>query len=181
MKSKNNYKINYRKLGDGKYNIELHIDSEMFTSVDEGEIYGGDCDVKIVLTKGLSILRLEINIDGNVIVSCDRCLEEISIPIHFDGILIVKLTNEVQNSEFVIDDKAEDTLLLNPMIEELDLEEYLHDSIILSLPLQRVHPENEEGESSCNPDMLSRFTITDNDWDFEEEEDDNEEEDDDNL
>lgn len=183
MKSKTNYKIEYRKLSDGKHNIDLHIDSQMFASVDDGEIYGGDCEVKIALTKGLSTLQLEISIDGSVVVSCDRCLEEITTPIHFDGVLIVRLTNEVQNSEFVIDDKAEDTLLLNPMIEELDLKEYLYDSVILSLPLQRVHPENEEGVSGCNPDMLSRFAIVDNDWNFEDEDDEEneEDEDDDNL
>lgn len=179
MKSQEKYKIAYRTLSEGKYEIKLHIDSQMFTSVEDGEIHDGDCDVDIVLIKSLSMLRLNIEISGTVKVNCDRCLEEISIPISYKGILIVKITNEVQDREFVIDDKVEDTLLLNPMVEELDLEEYLYDSVILSLPLQRVHEDNDEGESGCNPDMLSRFTIADDEWDFDDDEDDNEEDDDD--
>ncbi|MEG0499805.1 MAG: DUF177 domain-containing protein [Rikenellaceae bacterium] len=177
MKSKESYKINYRALSEGKHNISFHLDPQMFTSEEGGEIHDGNCDVNIRLTKGLSTLRLEITIEGNVTVSCDRCLEDVSVPIRFEGVLIVKITTEVQDREFVIDDKSEDTLLLNPMIEKLDLREYLYDSVILSLPLQRVHSENAEGVSLCNPDMLSRFSIADNDWDADEE-DDNEEEDD---
>lgn len=181
MKNKDSYKINYRTLSNGKHDIHFHIDPQMFTSVDDGEIHGGECNVNIHLTKGLSSLRLEIAIEGDVTVSCDRCLEDVSVPVRFDGVLIVNITSEVQSSEFVIDDKSEDTLLINPMIEELDLEEYLYDSLILSLPIQRVHEEDDEGVSLCNPDMLSRFSIADEDWDLDEDDDEEEDEDDDNL
>lgn len=176
MEVKEEYKIPYRALSEGRYDIKLHIDSQMLTSVDDGELHGGDCDVDITLTKGLSMLRLDIKIAGTVIVNCDRCLDEVSIPVNYEGVLLVKITTEVQKSEFVIDDKVEDTLLLNPAIEEVDLEEYLYDSVILSLPIQRIHEDDENGNSSCNQDMLARFTIAEDDWDTEEDE--NEEEDD---
>lgn len=179
MNSIDKYKIPYRSLAEGKHNIKLHIDSQMLASVEDGEIHGGDCDVDIVLTKKLSMLRFDIAISGTVMVDCDRCLEEISIPVDYEGVLIVKITTEVQNSEFVIDDKAEDTLLLNPMVEEVDLEEYLYDSVILSLPIQRIHEEDENGNIGCNQDMLARFTIAEEDWNNMGDEDDENEEDDD--
>lgn len=150
----------------------------MFTSVEGGEIHGGECEVNITLTKGVSIIKLEIDIEGHVDVECDRCLEDVSVPVEYSGTLIVKITPTTRDTEFVIDDKAEDTMLVNPGIDILDLEEYLHDSIILSIPLQRVHEENEDGVSGCNPDMLSRFTTTSDEWDLDE---DDEEEDDDDL
>lgn len=178
MKNNDSYKINYRALNEGERDIHFFIDPQMFISVVDGEIHGGECNVNVHLTKKLSTLRLEIAIEGDVTVSCDRCLEDVSVPVRFDGVLIVNVTSEVQTSEFVIDDKSEDTLLLNPMIEELDLKEYLYDSIILSLPIQRIHEDNDEGVSLCNPDMLSRFSISDEDWDLGDEEED---EDDDNL
>lgn len=174
----NSYKINYHTLGEGKHNISFRIDSQVFTSVEDGEIRGGDCVADIVLVKGLSVLKLDVKINGTVLVDCDRCLEEVSVPIEFSGVLIVKVTNEVKDSEYLIDDKAEDTLLINPSIEELDLESYLYDSVLLSLPIQRIHPVDENGESGCNPDMLSRFTITEEAWDDDELDEEEDEEDD---
>ena len=41
---------------------------------------------------------------------------------------------------------------LNPAETEVNLTQYIYESIVLSLPYQRVHPEGE-----CNPDMMARF------------------------
>ena len=43
---------------------------------------------------------------------------------------------------------------LLPGEEQVDLAQYIYESIVLSLPYQRVHPEGE-----CNPEMLERFRI----------------------
>ena len=43
---------------------------------------------------------------------------------------------------------------LLPGEESVDLKQYVYESIVLSLPYQRVHPEGE-----CNPEMLERFRI----------------------
>ena len=41
-----------------------------------------------------------------------------------------------------------------PGEDEVDLAQYIYESIVLSLPYQRVHPEGE-----CDPEMLGRFRI----------------------
>jgi uncharacterized metal-binding protein YceD (DUF177 family) len=41
---------------------------------------------------------------------------------------------------------------------ELDIRQYLYEFIHLALPLQRVHPDDENGISTCNPDMLKRIS-----------------------
>ena len=38
--------------------------------------------------------------------------------------------------------------------DRVELAQYIYESIVLSLPYQRVHPEGE-----CNPEMLERFRI----------------------
>lgn len=40
------------------------------------------------------------------------------------------------------------------MEDEVDLTQYIYESIVLALPYQRVHPDGE-----CNPEMLERFRI----------------------
>lgn len=170
MGNKNRYKISYHLLSDGLHNISFDIDSQIFEVVDGSEILGGNCVATILLRKSLSQMRLEVNIKGSVSVNCDRCLDEISTIIDFNGILIVRVTNEINGTEYIIDDKVEDTLLINPIEEDLDLESYLHDSIILALPLQRIHTDDENGNNLCNKDMLSRFGRVgeDEEWDDEE-------------
>ena len=178
MIADNRFKIDYHTLSDGKHNISFNVDSKMFGSMNNGVIHSGECVVNIDLTKSLSLLRLDVQINGIVIVDCDRCLEELPLAIRFDSVLFVKITNAVQDSEFVIDDKTEDTMLLNPLVEELDVTEYIYDSIMLSLPIKRVHAEDEDGESGCSSDMLSRFTVAnDGDWDDDDEDDDEDEDD----
>ena len=47
-----------------------------------------------------------------------------------------------------------EVLWLLPGEDEVDLSQYIYESIVLSLPYQRVHPEGE-----CDPEMLKRFRI----------------------
>lgn len=42
---------------------------------------------------------------------------------------------------------------VSPEEEDIDLTQYIYESIILSLPYRRVHPDGE-----CDPDMMARFT-----------------------
>ena len=48
---------------------------------------------------------------------------------------------------------------LSPNETELPLGQYIYESISLSLPYRKIHPEDANGNSLCNPDMLSRFKI----------------------
>ena len=82
-----------------------------------------------------------------MIVPCDRCLEDCPIAIDYEGRLVVKFSEE----ELEYDGEV---MWLYPGESEVDLSHYIYESIILSLPYQRVH---EEG--ACDPSMIARFTI----------------------
>ena len=58
---------------------------------------------------------------------------------------------------------AENIICLLPSEHEFDISHYVYESIKLSIPIKQVHPENENGEVSCNPEMLERLNnyITD--------------------
>ncbi len=97
--------------------------------------------------RGESMLTLDVNVDGSVVVECDRCLEDCNVPIHYEGQLLVKFSDEVHEYDGEV-------MWLLPMEDEVDLTQYIYESIVLALPYQRVHPDGE-----CNPDMLERFRI----------------------
>ena len=54
----------------------------------------------------------------------------------------------------IVDENGNATLWLSPSEDFVDLTQYIYESIVLSLPYQRVHPDGE-----CDPDMLGRFRI----------------------
>jgi uncharacterized metal-binding protein YceD (DUF177 family) len=83
-------------------------------------------------------------------VVCDRCLEICDQPVEAENRILVK-TGSTWNED-------DPDLLTIPADEhELDIRQYLYEFIHLALPLQRFHPDNKDGTSTCNPDMLKRI------------------------
>jgi uncharacterized metal-binding protein YceD (DUF177 family) len=89
-------------------------------------------------------------ITGFIRISCDRCLEVFSQPVDCENRLLVKLGSKW--------DDEDPEMVTIPMDEhELDIKQYLYEFIHLSLPLQRVHPKDPEGNSTCDPEMLKKI------------------------
>ena len=105
----------------------------------------------------------QVTIDGEVTVPCDRCLEDCVLPVHFKGHPVVKFSEEEQDSDGEV-------IWIHPAEDLLDLGQYIYESIVLSLPYQRVHPLDALGNPLCNPDMLARFTVADESQEQEDEE-----------
>lgn len=143
------YSIAHKGLKNGRHEFDFKVDSELFAAEDNGEIKGGDCDVHVTLDKSESMLEIGVAIEGYVITECDRCLEDCKIPIEYEGTLLVKFSDEIR-------DYDGEVMWISPAEGEVELAQYIYESIVLALPYRRVHPDGE-----CNPDMLARFTPAD--------------------
>ena len=141
------YTIAYKGLKPGLHEFRFEVDGSLFEEFESPEIKDGACEVTVALERGEAMLTLDVTVDGSVVVECDRCLEECRIPVHYQGRLLVKFSDEVHEYDGEV-------MWLLPMEDEIDLKQYIYESIVLSLPYQRVHPEGE-----CNPEMLERFRI----------------------
>ena len=146
------YVIPYKGLGIGKHHFQFEVDDRFFEAFEISEVKRGCAHVDVDLTKNTTLLTLEVTIDGEVIVACDRCLEDCTIPIHYDGQLLVRFSE----TEAEYDGEV---MWLSPAESEVNLAQYIYESICLSLPYQRVHPADENGKPTCNPEMLARFRI----------------------
>ncbi len=141
------YSIAYKSLGSGSFDYHFDIDNEFFSGFEGSEITAGNCGVDVQLQRGESMLELDVVIEGDVVVACDRCLDDCPIAIDYEGRLIVKFSSEVEDYDGEI-------MWLSPAESEIDLSQYIYESIVLSLPYQRVHAEGE-----CNEEMISKFAI----------------------
>ena len=146
------YAIAHKGLGVGNHSFEFDIDDQFFGAFEQSEIRKGKAVVKINLDKQSNMLTLGFVIEGKVTVECDRCLDEFDMPFVYEGTLYVRYSETEKESDGEV-------MWVSPNETEIGLAQYIYESICLSLPYQRIHPEDENGRSLCNPDMLSRFQI----------------------
>lgn len=152
-KMKPRYTIAYKGLKEGTHGFEWKVGDDFWTTHPEAGIKGGNVEVEARLEKGATgTMRLEVSMQGSVTTPCDRCLEVCELPVNYHGRLAVKPSEEEHPFEG-------DILWVSPADGVIDLEQYIYESIVLSLPLRRVHPEDVHGTPLCNPAMLERFKI----------------------
>lgn len=147
MERPNAYTIAFRGLKEGLHDFVFPLDGALFAAYDNADIRDGAGEVRVTLNRGERQLVLDVRIDARVTVPCDRCLEDCTLPVAYEGRLVVKFSEE--GGEY-----DGEVLWLYPGDTEVDLAQYVYESIVLSLPYRRVHPDG-----GCDPAMLERFRI----------------------
>ena len=147
MEETQRYAIPYKGLKNGCHDFYFEVDGSLFEEFQSTEIKDGSCEVAVVADRSETRILLDVTISGYVVVECDRCLEDCRVPIDFEGQLVVKFSEEVHEYDGEV-------MWMLPGEDRVDLTQYIYESIVLSLPYQRVHPEG-----ACNPEMLERFRI----------------------
>jgi len=143
------YRINFRELDLGNHPFSFEMDDRFFSFFEKSEIQQGTLTADVELIKEERLTTLYVRIAGEVSVMCDRCLDYFMHPVDFSGTLYVK----PEEDEWEEKDK-EEVILVAPDESEVDLAQYFYESIHLSLPLKRVHPDDENGNSTCDQKML---------------------------
>jgi uncharacterized protein len=130
--------------------FEFKITKEFFDLFEESEIKEGELVAITGVDKSPAHLDMNIKIAGKVKVCCDRCLEMFDHPVECENRLLVKFGRKK--------DEDNPEIITIPYDEnELDLKQYLYEFIHLALPIRRIHPDNEDGISICDPKMLQKL------------------------
>ena len=125
--------------------FDYNLGNTFFESFEYGLIKKGNVSVEVTLEKLSSFMVLYSAFQGTVDVECDRCLDDLSLPVEGNYKLIVKF-GEGDSEE------SEDILMLPEKAFELDIMQYLYEYVMVSIPSKRVH---EPGE--CNEEMLAKL------------------------
>ena len=144
------YEIPFLGLKEGEHELEFHVEREFFESFETSEVRKGTVEIKVLLEKSIRHMVLNFTISGNVEVMCDRCLGDFSLPIDFNAKLFVKFGEEN-------DEVTDDVIFLNEKEHTIKIAQYIFESIHLGLPYKRIHPDDENGESTCNLMMLRKL------------------------
>lgn len=145
MPSRETLEIDLREMSRQQAATTFAITDSFFKNLDQEEILGGNFEVslKVHETAG-DWFEIAVAVTGEAVVMCDRCLDDLQLPVKVEDVVKVYAGTEEQNDP--------DVNVLLGVGYKYDLSWDVYELIELSLPLQRVHDMD-----SCNPDMLDRL------------------------
>jgi len=144
------YTIPFSGLKEGKHLFDFTADQRFFAGFEESEIEKGSVNIQVELEKRSTYLRLTFMLEGEVELICDRCLEAYLQPIKSRNIMLVKF------SETETDD-GDEVIYIHPGSYQVEVAKLIYEFIVLSIPIRHVHPDDQDGNSLCDPEMLKKL------------------------
>ncbi|MDD5569575.1 MAG: DUF177 domain-containing protein [Bacteroidales bacterium] len=142
--------MHYKELSIGKHNYSFCIDKRFFEKNEYPEVKSGKVKVDLELEKKEKLLFLRFLISGKVTVMCDRCLDYYDQPVEGEEALTLKIGNASVEESYNVSTISEAQ-------NEIDISDYIYEYICLLIPLKRVHPEDKNGKSLCNKEMINKI------------------------
>jgi uncharacterized protein len=143
------YVIPFAGLKDGRHEFEFNVDDSFFDQFESSEIKKGKLIVLVILEKNPQILELDFFIKGMVMTICDRCLEELDLPLQYQGKLFLKFGEESY-------ELTDEIMILSSSEHKIDISQYIYEFIHLALPYRKIHPDIN-GTSGCNSGMIQKL------------------------
>src|SRR5690606_29922723 len=109
------------------------------------------CKVRLTFNKFSHLFQLKFDFEGNADVLCDRCGDDLNITIWDEYKLIVKLSFDENMNESEEDD---DVVFIPKSETIIDVADWIYEYLMLSIPFQKIHGNDENGNSLCNPEAL---------------------------
>ena len=124
---------------------EYQIDNQFFTDLDAPEVQKGLVNVSLEVRKTSGIYELCFHTEGKVIVTCDRCLDEMEQLIETVDKLKVKLGDDFSEINDIVIVPEEDGYI--------NVAWFIYEFIALSIPMKHVHAPGK-----CNKGMISKLS-----------------------
>jgi uncharacterized metal-binding protein YceD (DUF177 family) len=144
------YTIAFKGLSEGKHIFDYEIDDKFFSEFDNAVVEKGKVNVRIFLEKQSSLMILTFNLKGTVQVQCDRCLEMYDQPIVGNERIFVKF-GEKEFSD------GDDVIWVSTNDYQLNVAQLIYEFICLAVPIKKIHPDDKNGNTTCNPEMIEKL------------------------
>jgi uncharacterized metal-binding protein YceD (DUF177 family) len=138
MKQLKEFTIPFVGLKQGEHHFDFKIDNTFFLHFEYDEFNKAEVSANVLLLKKSNSLEFHFNVDGIVNVYCDLSNEPYNQKILGDHHLVVNFGDEFNDED--------DALLIVPHgTYEVNIQQYLYELVVLSLPAKRIHPGVEDG------------------------------------
>ena len=139
------YKVQLAALPEGKFEQDFVCDTEFFKHMESIDVIAGDVDVHLEISHKNNAYNCSFQIDGEIQIPCDRCLEPMTHIVEADYDIVVKYGYEY-------DDSSDEVLIIPEEQTSFDVSQIIHDTILLTIPIRHIHQEGE-----CNAEMAEKF------------------------
>ena len=149
MTNKRDYNIAFvgLKLGVHEYNYE--IENKFFEAFQQQDFTDCHAHVKLLLDKESSFMLLKFEIGGNLMVTCDRCNNDLKLNLWDEFHITVKI---VEDPELMNDQENDpDVYYIGRGESHINVENWIYEFINLSIPMHKVCSANGQ---QCNEDAL---------------------------
>jgi uncharacterized protein len=142
--------IPFGGLKPGHHQFSFEIDDKFFEQFEHSEIKKGHFFIEIDLEREEKVLNLIFSISGKIEVHCDRCFETFYMPVSGKERLIVKFGDSFH-------EENEEVQIIPLGETQIDVSTFIYEYVHLLLPVRRVHPEDENGNSLCDPEIIKKI------------------------
>jgi len=139
------YKVDLKNMQQDVQICEYLLDSLFFTNIGSEDIQKGRVNARLTISKKGGAFDLSFTFSGVVVVPCDRCLDDMDLPIETTAHLIVKFGKDYAEES--------DEIVVIPEVEgKINLTWFLYEFIALAIPIKHVHAPGK-----CNKQMTSKL------------------------
>ena len=144
------YVVQFSELKEDRETFEFLLEDSFFKVFQSSEWENGRIKVIVIARKRFDGITFEFSLNGELKVRCDRCLEAFSLHVNIDDRLFVKYGQKDKE----LDD---DVVFVSPDENQIDLSQFLYEYLVLSIPVKKVHPVDERGNTVCNMGMIEKL------------------------
>tara|TARA_R100001377_G_C3170209_1_gene102799 strand:- start:107 stop:646 length:540 start_codon:yes stop_codon:yes gene_type:complete len=138
MRELKTFTIPFVGLKLGKHQFEYKLDKTFFDFFEYQDFNDADIAVNLELNKKTTLLELHFEMSGTVNVNCDLTNEPYNQEIKNTFDLVVKFGEDYNDEEI-------DLLVIPHGEYEVNVQQYIYETIILSVPSKLIHPGVEDG------------------------------------
>lgn len=121
------------------------LDNQFFANIDGPEVQKGKVNVTLNVKKTPKAFEMDFQTDGIVMVPCDRCLDEMEIPVSSTDKLFVKFGSGYAEES--------DNMVVVPEEEgEINVAWFMYEFVALCIPMKHVHAPGK-----CNKSMMGKL------------------------
>jgi uncharacterized metal-binding protein YceD (DUF177 family) len=155
MANKRAFEIAFVGLKPGIHEFNYTVDDKFFAEKGEQEFTNCQANIKLQLDKKSGFMLLKFEIGGKATVSCDRCGNLLPIDIWDEFNMLIKM---VENAEEMNEQEEDpDVFYISRTESHIDVADWIYELVLLSFPLQKVCPPDENGNSTCNREVLEKL------------------------
>lgn len=139
------FELQLKSMPVGVHDFEYHLNKQFFVDMESIEIRDANLVVTLKVNHKGDLYDLTFGVSGTVAVPCDRCLDDVQLPIDAQYHIVVQYGDDYR-------DDSDELLIIPESDNTLNVAYMIYDTASLAVPFKHVHPKGE-----CNKAMSAVF------------------------